>query len=748
MTDYAELEIGLHCGDEEHYAVELRFSRADSEADGRILSTTVTAQFDLAALRQHGPDDVRYGQLLTKSLLTDTQLQATFEEAYSLAQAHDPPLPLRVRLFIDAGAPELHSLRWECLLRQGVGRPIPLASGPNSPFSRLLYPDSNAHRRTPKTGWPLRIVLAVSNPVNLARFDLSPVDVSLEQGQLEQALRPLQGLIDLERIEPPVSLDRICLYLEKEPDIFHFTGHGAFSAKSGRAALFLEDEADRTAQIVSHDEWFERLAALSRPPHVMTLTACESAAQVNAGVLVGLAPALIEAGGGAVVAMQDKIGVEVAREFNYHFYRRLATHGQIDLAANEARSYLLDRGGWSWSQPALFMERGAERIFAAPPETLEVAPAQSGEILILIPEFKGHEEAFFEIDLRDTLQTHVAAADLKDVRVAWLKQAAFGPGDEDAVRRLAARYGAALVIWGWYDRSRFRACFSVTEALFAYRDPLVFRPSASARSLLQTEQDFALFVNQALPQQVDYFVFFTLSQLYYWAGDYASALNALTQVIESGQRAAEPDQPEGLAYVYFYRGNLLAIHRQDRPAAIRDYRQALALAPDFAHAAFNLGGSQRILANTYRHQGDERAARQSYQAALAAYAQALTIEPDYVLAYEGRALTHYELGANEAAIADYRQALAREPHAETYHQLGLALRNLGRFDEALTQFDQALAFAPGTGFYYFSRGRLRARLGDEGGASADFQAYLRLVPSDPERRGKVETWLVQRGISN
>jgi tetratricopeptide (TPR) repeat protein len=92
--------------------------------------------------------------------------------------------------------------------------------------------------------------------------------------------------------------------------------------------------------------------------------------------------------------------------------------------------------------------------------------------------------------------------------------------------------------------------------------------------------------------------------------------------------------------------------------------------------------------------------------------------------------------------------LAREPHAETYHQLGLALRNLGRFDEALAQFDQALTFAPGTGFYYFSRGRLRARLGDEAGASADFQAYLRLVPSDPERREKVQTWLAQRGFSN
>ena len=150
--------------------------------------------------------------------------------------------------------------------------------------------------------------------------------------------------------------------------------------------------------------------------------------------------------------------------------------------------------------------------------------------------------------------------------------------------------------------------------------------------------------------------------MFYWAGDHASALNALTQAIEIGQRAAEPDQPEGLAYVYFYRGNLFAVYRQDRRAAIQDYRQALALAPEFAPAAFNLGGSLRILANTNRQQDDEQAARQNYRAALAAYTQALSIDPDYVLAYEGRALTHYELRANEAAIAGRWLAICNNGH--------------------------------------------------------------------------------------
>jgi tetratricopeptide (TPR) repeat protein len=249
-----------------------------------------------------------------------------------------------------------------------------------------------------------------------------------------------------------------------------------------------------------------------------------------------------------------------------------------------------------------------------------------------------------------------------------------------------------------------------------------------------------------LPRQIDYFVFFALAQLYYWAGDYERGLSALDQAIAAGEKAGD-GRPEGLAYAYFYRGNLYAVYRQDRPAAIADYRRALALAPDFADAAFNLGGSLRILANTQRHQGGEETALATYQAAVEAYSQALEIDPDHVLAYEGRGLTYYELGLYQAAAEDYRSALDRQPRAETFHQLGLALRNSKEWDQALAQLDQAIAFAPGAGRYYFSRARIRAHLGDEAGAAADFQAYLRLSPADADRRERVEAWLAQRGIT-
>lgn len=713
----------------------LRLTGADDGArlallgpDGATLAETAL-NLDLDSL-QKLIDPRAYGQELARTLLTDDVRSALRAEAQT-----------RIRLVIDPSLDVAHHrVRWECLLAEARRAAVPLSVGPGTPFSRLLHPDADAHARSPQVDWPLRILVAISNPRNLDAFGLATVEADREWAELQRALTPLRGLVEITRLDAPVTVDRIAQALEKPPAIFHFIGHGVFKRSTGEAALFLEDAATRDANVVLAKRLLQRLRAVGALPHLMVLTACESGGQVRAGALVGLAPALIEAGAGAVVAMHEKVGIDAAREFNYHLYRRLATHGVIDLAVNEARSYLLDRGGWSWSIPTLFLERQAERIFAAPPDALEAEPAAPGEILILIPEFVGHEPAFFEIDLRDRLREQLDEAALQHVRVVWLKQTAFGPGDEDAVRRLAARYGAALVIWGWYDRSRFRARFSVTASLFTYRDPGA-RDQLDVGQRFSQGDDFALYVNGTLPKQVDALVFFTLGQFHYWEGAYDRALAAFDRAL---QAAAETTLPEGLAHAYFYRGNLHAVHRQDRPAAIADYERALALQPDFANAAFNLGDARRIQANVQRRQGDEDGARQSYQAAIDVYTQAVDVAPTYARAYERRGLAHFELGEYDAAAQDYERALEHGPRAEAHYQLGLALRHLGRFDEALVQLEAAILRAPGTARYPFGAGRLQAHLGATDAAVAHFQSYLRLAPDD-DRADRVRDWLAVHG---
>jgi len=711
-----------------------------SEEAGSLSATLIGSNGSVLAARpvsiDIAPDDPgiteAYGEALTRSVLEGP-----------IGQALRDVEPARIRLIVPPARPDLLALRWERLLGPGGPPRVPLAARPATPFSRFLFPDTTDRARDPSSSWPLRVVVAISNPTDITeRYGLPAIDVEVERRELDRAMRPLRGLVESTTVEPPVSLDRILEALEAEPHVFHFLGHGFVNRDAGQAALYLEDGPGGKAEPVPDREWMRRLAALTRTPHLVVLSACQSAAATNRGALVGMAPAVIGAGAGATVAMADRVEIEWAREFVFHFYRRLATHGEIDRAANEARSYLLDAPGWAWSIPTAFLEQGAERIFATPPDPLEVNAAEPGETLILIAEFvgKGHEEEFFEEELQIQLEQEVAGAGLQGVRVAWLANTTIEPGPvaEAQAHRLAARYGAALVIWGRYDESGLRAFFMFTESLFAYRDPAAPRTS-TVREVFGPDRDFVAVVNQHLPRHVEYFVFLILAYLRYWSNDKEGALAALDRAIAAtAELVGRP--PEGLAHAHFYRGNIHAAFRQDRRAAIADYRRALELDPRFGAAAFNLGQALRTLGNTRRAESDRPAAEDAYQRAAGAYDTALSIDPDDAGAYEGRGLARFAMAEYERAATDFRTALEREPKAETYNRLSAALDAQGRLAEAKEALAEAITRAPWACHYRFNRWRVLVKLKEATAAREDAREYLRLCPKGPERE-RLERWL-------
>jgi hypothetical protein len=135
MAEYAELEIGLHRRDSNSYAVELRFSQPESDADIRVgLGQPIVVEFDLSALRAKSLDAAAYGQALAGMLFADPALQTAFAQARTSAQSLD--VPLRVRLLIGPSAMELHSLRWETLRDPQTNEP--LFTGENVFLSRYL----------------------------------------------------------------------------------------------------------------------------------------------------------------------------------------------------------------------------------------------------------------------------------------------------------------------------------------------------------------------------------------------------------------------------------------------------------------------------------------------------------------------------------------------------------------------------------------------------------------------------------
>jgi hypothetical protein len=268
--------------------------------------------------------------------------------AWSAAQGQYPRR--RIRLRIDAGAPELHALRWEAL---------EFASVDSTPFSRYIpgpwVPGSPVLQR------PVRILVAVASPKGLEDLDLVSIDFEAEFKRLEEALSESADF-ELVRLEGPCTLPALDEALRNNIHILHFIGHGIFNGKNAHLLLCNPAEPDRIASVSDTDlaSMFSRLlknsdVADESKLRMVYLSSCETGSRSPADAFLGLAPQLVAAGVPAVLAMQDRIAVSTATEFSRVFYRELIADGQVDRAANAARSGVLSARLAGPAIPLLFL---------------------------------------------------------------------------------------------------------------------------------------------------------------------------------------------------------------------------------------------------------------------------------------------------------------------------------------------------------------------------------------------------------
>ncbi|MBP7692541.1 MAG: CHAT domain-containing protein, partial [Anaerolineales bacterium] len=381
------------------------FYPVEAELDDGSRFTGGQLRLDQAALLRAQLDSAAYGLALFEALFpAGGDLRRAYDKATGQAEAQSNGR-LRVRLWVDSAAVELHAVAWERLYHWHKGQAVPLSASALTPFSR--YTSLETREPAPIAETPLRMLVAVANPLNLPA-GLVPANLEVEienlrralselrrEGRLEVTLMPgrtgltagLRTRLEGEgyRIaEGPTNLFNIAPYLPK-CHIFHFIGHGLFRRRDqqgeGQAALLLE-KADGDRQLVKDEDIVAMFAALGTLPHLTFLVACESAAR-EAGAtspFVGLGPKLVQAGVPAVVAMQEAVPIELARALAGEFYARLAEHGEVDRALNQARLQVFDRKQTAWAIPVLFMRMRTGRLFGAEDEE---APAP-GE-----PPFKG-----------------------------------------------------------------------------------------------------------------------------------------------------------------------------------------------------------------------------------------------------------------------------------------------------------------------------------------------------------------------
>lgn len=357
--------------------------------DGSVFSDGSLA-IDPVALKALGDNPKEYGLLLFQELFSGPTRSA-YDKAKGVAEAQTSG-QLRLRLWIDERAPELNALAWEQLHADGNGEAVALASSARTPFSR--YTGLKIAQPAPVAQRPLRILFAVSNPANLpAGMQAIEVDdevkalaAAVEEmqrgGEVQAAFLPGRSGLSEEttallkeqdfKIEPgPTSLENILRLLPKH-HVFHFLGHGRFKGNDeemGEGALYLEDE-DGTWRPVTGAVLASKYERLGRTrPHLTFLAACESAKGDARHPFVGVGPKLVRAGAPAVIAMGEKVQVDLVRTLTRHFYRSLLEHGWVDLALNQSRQFLETEGseGSDWAAPILFSRLRDNRLVV--PET-------------------------------------------------------------------------------------------------------------------------------------------------------------------------------------------------------------------------------------------------------------------------------------------------------------------------------------------------------------------------------------------
>jgi len=199
---------------------------------------------------------------------------------------------------------------------------------------------------------PLRLLVATASPT-----DYLPLDVGGEVAAIKDAVRPLGNQVQVIPVPHATKQTLRQHLLDDDPHVLHFVGHGDFDGQEG--TLVLEDERGRGERLAG-----TTLATLLKGTNVRLalLNACLSAADAagpnRRAAMLGVGPALVDAGLGAVIGVQfslpDASGVALARDF----YAMLARLLPVDVCVSRAREALLleaGRDSRDWAAPVLFL---------------------------------------------------------------------------------------------------------------------------------------------------------------------------------------------------------------------------------------------------------------------------------------------------------------------------------------------------------------------------------------------------------
>ena len=263
----------------------------------------------------------------------------------------------RIRLRVDDSAAALEAIPWELL--RDPRRVIPaqdLGAAAATPFCRYLpgrwLPGAPTLRR------PIKVLAAIANPVDSeAEFAAIESAVGGLEAEVTRFSRdetastnlksgeggPLQPSAQ-EQSDRTNPLASYLAELRRGYQVFHVVGHAV--VREGKAALLLVDEESRSVPVCAQELAMALTGSgtlLADKMRLIILSAPQNAGRTStpASGFCDLARELVTAGVPAVLIIPQPVSPDAVQQFVGTFYRELLEHGQVDLAANQARAALL-----------------------------------------------------------------------------------------------------------------------------------------------------------------------------------------------------------------------------------------------------------------------------------------------------------------------------------------------------------------------------------------------------------------------
>jgi tetratricopeptide (TPR) repeat protein len=181
--------------------------------------------------------------------------------------------------------------------------------------------------------------------------------------------------------------------------------------------------------------------------------------------------------------------------------------------------------------------------------------------------------------------------------------------------------------------------------------------------------------------------------------------------------------------------NNLGTHAADAgrlEEAIADYRESLAIRPDYEEANNNLGSALNRLGRPAE--------------AIPCLEAALRTKPGLIEAHNNLGNALGDTGRTDEAIAHYEFVLARQPaHVEAMNNYGVALAAKGRTAEAIARLQAVLRLQPSHASAHSNLGNVYAMLGRNPEAVLEYRAALQVNPDDPRTLNNLGNVCAQQG---